>query len=57
MSRSAIVGTGVGAIAALSAGTVWLARHDAAPSAEDQWPLFAQYCSDCHNQDDFTAEI
>ena len=27
------------------------------PSAAEQWPLFAQYCSDCHNRDDYTAEI
>jgi hypothetical protein len=57
MSRSAVVGTGVVAITALAAGTFWLARHDASPSAEEQWPLFAQYCSDCHNRDDFTADI
>ena len=57
MSRSAVIGTGVATIAALGAGTFWVARHDAAPSAAEQWPLFAQYCSDCHNRDDFTAEI
>ncbi|HUQ52219.1 MAG TPA: DUF1592 domain-containing protein, partial [Gammaproteobacteria bacterium] len=32
-------------------------RHDAPATAAEQWPLFAQYCSDCHNADDFTAEI
>ena len=57
MSRFAVIGTGVATIAALGAGTFWVARHDAAPSAAEQWPLFAQYCSDCHNRDDFTAEI
>ena len=57
MSRSAVIGTGIAAMAVVSAGTFWLARHDAAPSAEEQWPLFAQYCSDCHNRDDYTAEI
>ena len=57
MSRNAVMGSGVAAIAALGAGTFWLARHDASPSAAEQWPLFAQYCSDCHNRDDFTAEI
>src|SRR5262245_17738031 len=56
MSRSA-VGVGVVAIAALGAGTFWLARHDAPPSAAEQWPLFAQYCSECHNQAEFTADI
>ena len=57
MSRFAVIGTGVATIAALGAGTFWVARHDAVPSAAEQWPLFAQYCSDCHNRDDFTAEI
>ena len=57
MSRSAVIGTGIAAVAAVSAGTFWLARHDAAPSAAEQWPLFGQYCSDCHNRDDYTAEI
>jgi mono/diheme cytochrome c family protein len=57
MSRTAVIGTGVVAVAALGAGTFWLARHDAPPSAAEQWPLFAQYCSDCHNRDDYTAEI
>ena len=57
MSRSAVIGTGVAAVAAVSTATFWLAGHDAAPSAADQWPLFAQYCSDCHNRDDLTADI
>ncbi len=34
MSRSAVVGTGVVAIAALAAGTFWLARHDAGAEAQ-----------------------
>ena len=29
-----------------------IAAH-AAPSATEQWPLFAQYCSDCHNPAQF----
>ncbi len=57
MSRSAVIGSGIAGVAAVSAATFWLAGHDAAPSAADQWPLFAQYCSDCHNRDDYTAEI
>ena len=40
MSRSAVMGIGVAAIAAVSAGAFWLARHDAPPSAAEQWPLF-----------------
>ena len=55
--RSAAVAAGVAVVAALGAGAVWLVRHDATPSAAEQWPLFGQYCSDCHNRDDFTAEI
>ncbi len=57
MSRSAVTGVGVAAVAALGAGTFWLAGHDASPSAAEQWPLFSQYCSDCHNRDDFTAQL
>src|SRR5687767_15184507 len=57
MSRSAVTSAGVAAVAALGAGTFWLARHDAPPNAAEQWPLFGEYCSDCHNRDDFTAEI
>jgi mono/diheme cytochrome c family protein len=54
MSRSVI---GVVTVAALGGGIVWLGTHDSTPSAEEQWPLFGQYCIDCHNRDDFTAEI
>ena len=57
MSRSAAIGIGVAAVAAFGGGALWLAHYEAAPSAAEQWPLFAQYCSDCHNRDDYTAEI
>ena len=35
----------------------WLITRHPAPSAEEQWALFGQYCHDCHNRDDYTAEI
>ncbi len=57
MSRSAVIASGIVAVTALGAGVAWLGAHDSAPSASEQWPLFGQYCSDCHNRDDFTAEI
>jgi hypothetical protein len=57
MSRSTVIGTGLTAVAALGVGAFLLARHDAPPTAAEQWPLFAKYCSDCHNADDYTAEI
>src|SRR5688572_22357691 len=57
MSRAAVIASGVVAIAALGGSIAWLGTHGSAPSAADQWPLFGQYCIDCHNRDDFTAEI
>ncbi|HET7608787.1 MAG TPA: DUF1592 domain-containing protein [Gammaproteobacteria bacterium] len=56
MSRLAAA-SGIVAVAALGAGIAWLAAHDGAPSAAEQWPLFGQYCIDCHNRDDLTADI
>jgi hypothetical protein len=44
-------------VAALGAGIAWLGTHDGKPSGEEQWPLFGQYCIDCHNRDDLTANI
>jgi mono/diheme cytochrome c family protein len=57
MSRSVITAIGIGAVAALGAGTAWFAHEPAPPSAAEQWPLFATYCVDCHNRDDLTANI
>jgi hypothetical protein len=57
MSRSVVIASGVVSVAALGAGIAWLGAHDGKPSAEEQWPLFGQYCIDCHNRDDLTADI
>jgi len=56
MSR-AVITSGIVSVAALGVGIAWLAMHDGAPSAAEQWPLFGQYCIDCHNRDDLTADI
>jgi hypothetical protein len=56
MSRAAVT-SGIVSVAALGAGIAWLAVHDSTPSATEQWPLFGQYCIDCHNRDDLTADI
>jgi hypothetical protein len=56
MSRT-VVATGIVSVAALGAGIAWLGRHGSTPSAAEQWPLFGEYCTDCHNRDDLTAEI
>jgi mono/diheme cytochrome c family protein len=56
MSRTTIAASVVTA-GVLAAGAIWWARHHSTPSAADQWPLFAQYCTDCHNRDDLTANI
>jgi len=57
MSRSVVIASGVATVAALGAGIAWLGAHDGRPSGEEQWPLFGQYCIDCHNRDDLTANI
>ena len=57
MSRSAVIASGVISVAALGAAIAWLGAHDSVPSAEEEWPLFGQYCTDCHNHDDLTANI
>jgi len=44
-------------VAALGAGSLWLVLHDSRPTIAEQWPLFSEYCVECHNRDDFTAEI
>src|SRR5262245_24881756 len=56
MSRS-VIASGVVTVAALGGGIAWLAAHDGKPGAAEQWPLFGQYCIDCHNRDDLTADI
>ena len=57
LSRSVGIAGGVVAVAALGAGAIWLGAHDSTPSAAEQWPLFGEYCIDCHNRDDLTADI
>src|SRR5687767_14304385 len=57
MSRSTVVATGIVTVAALGAGIAWLGMHGSTPSAAEQWPLFGEFCIDCHNRDDLTAEI
>ena len=56
MRRPAYLAAGAAAIAATGVGA-WLVTRHPAPSAEEQWALFGQYCNDCHNRDDYTAEI
>jgi mono/diheme cytochrome c family protein len=57
MNRPVAIGAGLAAVVALGAGSLWLAQHSARPTAAEQWPLFGEYCVECHNRDDFTAEI
>jgi mono/diheme cytochrome c family protein len=56
MNRRAAIAAGA-AVAALGAGSLWLVRQDRHPTISEQWPLFSEYCVECHNRDDFTAEI
>ena len=57
MSRFTVVATGIVTVVALGAGIAWLGMHGSTPSAAEQWPLFGEFCIDCHNRDDLTAEI
>jgi hypothetical protein len=57
MGRSAVIASGVVGVAVLGGAITWLGGHDATPTAAEQWPLFSQYCTDCHNRADFTANI
>ena len=53
IAASAIV---VAAAAAVAGGYVWLAR---APriDPEQSWAMIGEYCTECHNRDDYTADI
>jgi hypothetical protein len=56
MNRRAAIAAGA-VVAALGLGSLWLVRHDTHPTVAEQWPLFGEYCVECHNRDDFTAKI
>jgi mono/diheme cytochrome c family protein len=55
--RFAVGASGVAAVAALGGAVAWLGAHAPVPSAAEQWALFGEYCVECHNRADFTAEI
>jgi mono/diheme cytochrome c family protein len=57
MSRRAAIVSSVAAAVLLGGAGAWLARHGGTLSPDEQWGLFAQYCVDCHNRDDLTADI
>ncbi|MEO8467301.1 MAG: DUF1592 domain-containing protein [Gammaproteobacteria bacterium] len=55
--RTAIISVGVcAALVATGAGYLWNV-HTPRPNATQQWGLFGQYCTECHNRDDNTASI
>jgi mono/diheme cytochrome c family protein len=55
--RGAVVSVALGAaLVAIGAGYLWNV-HKPQPNATQQWALFGKYCTDCHNRDDYTAQI
>ncbi len=49
---------GLGAAAVAGAAGYWLTVHKTPEAAlQDQWGMLNHYCSDCHNNADFTAEL
>ena len=55
MRRVAIIGIGIGAIAAATAASLFLAHR--APSAADQWALVDRYCAGCHNDAELAGDF
>ena len=56
MSKRSATSVAAAAVAALiaAAAYVW---HSRAPSPLQQWAAVGRYCTECHNRDDFTADI
>jgi len=56
MSTRAFVAAAAAVIAVGAGGFAWWS-HERQPTAAQEWPLFGRYCIDCHNKDDYTAQI
>jgi hypothetical protein len=55
--RGAVLSVAVGgAVLAVGAGYLW-SVHKSQPNAAERWAQFGKYCTDCHNRDDYAAEI
>ncbi len=48
---------GVGVVAASAAAYMFLAHKPPEGALQDRWGMLDKYCSDCHNDSDFTAEL
>jgi hypothetical protein len=46
----------IGVVAAAAGAYFWIA-HPSSPSDTELWALFDKYCTECHNRDDYTAEL
>ena len=46
----------VAGLVAVGAGYLWNV-HKPQPNTAQQWALFGKYCTECHNRDDYTAQI
>src|SRR5690606_14775700 len=44
-------------VAAVSATAYYLIEQRRGPSAEERWAFFDRYCVECHNRDDYTADL
>jgi len=56
MPRVALVGIGVGGIAALAVAAYAYQQHRA-PSAAEQWAMLDRYCEGCHNDAERAGEL
>jgi hypothetical protein len=56
MTPRAVAGSAFVVAIALAGGYLW---HSRAPGfdAEQSWAMFGEYCTECHNRDDYTADI
>ena len=44
-------------LTSLALGVLFIQAGTAAPLADKQWSMLETYCSECHNQDDFSGGI
>src|SRR5690606_24444042 len=57
MSRAMRTAGMAAALVAVGGGAYLLNEHARGPSVAERWALFDRYCLDCHNRDDYTADL
>ena len=56
-AHNARMGLAVGAVAALAAGAYFLLARSPERNAHEQWAMLDRYCVDCHNDEEWTADL